>query len=611
MVDAVHKSQVDSLLRNHLGTLLSQVETIAENHLIFEVRDLERLLPKLKIDSVPFKKLVLQEIHPSLVKKQESLAAEIQDSMEHILRDISEIEHIVDFNMETAVSVLQKKGNGELLAEAKNVAIEGLDRSKSQINDLMDRNSQIEKRVQDILREVTFEYVSDLQTLEDSEKVLALKLNLVRANAKEKLKNYGIQFRNVFIKNLNTGQRLSKDAFLRLRGQYFRLRKMTGFAPAIGDLEEKLAHYLTDTQQQISGLPSVYQRLFRLEPLSDEKFFVGRIEELEMLEKNFTDWQGGVRASVAIIGEKGSGRTTLLHFAEEGYFKKQNIIRINLVDITIATEEGLFTLLSNSFADKDASNLDELEARLLEKEEPVVCVLENMQNLFLRTVGGFEAAERLLLFFTRTNNIVFWIVTCTLYSWKYLDKVLNVSKYFQRIIELGAIPNQEIENIILKRHRISGYTLRFEIPERFEKSRKFKKLSTDEKKQNFLRQNYFSQLNEFAAGNVSIAILFWLAAIKDISRDSMVLSPSLEFDYSFLNQLDTDELFTLAALLQHETLSAEEHALIFHQDIEQSLLLFNRMCNRRILLNVQNRFQIHHLLFRPVVRMLKTRNIIY
>jgi hypothetical protein len=176
---------------------------------------------------------------------------------------------------------------------------------------------------------------------------------------------------------------------------------------------------------------------------------------------------------------------------------------------------------------------------------------------------------------------------------------------------LEALTKEEIEAIVMKRHRVSGYQLEFETPAAVTESRKFKKLTSEEERQEYLRQLMFEQLNEFASGNVTIAMLFWLRAIKQASKEKLVLSPLIEFDHAFLYQLSADELFTLGALLHHETLTAEQHALVFHQDVQQSALLLNRLQSKGILVTTANGYVIHPLLYRSMVRVLQTRNILH
>ena len=72
-----------------------------------------------------------------------------------------------------------------------------------------------------------------------------------------------------------------------------------------------------------------------------------------------------------------------------------------------------------------------------------------------------------------------------------------------------------------------------------------------------------------------------------------------------------EELFTLGAILQHEMLNAEAHARVFHQDVEQSVLLLNNLANKGILIEKPVGYFIHPFLYRPVVLVLKSKNIIH
>ena len=48
--------------------------------------------------------------------------------------------------------------------------------------------------------------------------------------------------------------------------------------------QEELFKYLKETRQKIDQLPYIYQRLFEIGPLTDERLFAGREEELALLK---------------------------------------------------------------------------------------------------------------------------------------------------------------------------------------------------------------------------------------------------------------------------------------------------------------------------------------
>jgi len=415
-----------------------------------------------------------------------------------------------------------------------------------------------------------------VQELLDNEALLKLKIQLAQTKAKERIRSYRKKTWQFFKLMIPRIWAYLKQTYGFARGKYFQLRKITGLAPAAGDARSVLYQYLSETQQKISSLPYVYQRLFENRPLTDERFFTGRDEELAQLSEDFKTWQQGYFVTSMIIGERGSGKTTVINFVKERIFKHYPVREID-VQTTIYQPEQFLPYLQKAFPECKAATLPEMEEALMQIEEPPVCIVENIHNLFLRTVDGFDLLERFLLLISRTHRQVYWVLTCTLYSWEYLNKVINISRYFRRVLSLDNLTREEMENVILRRHRVTGYQLFFETPEKIQKSRRFKKLTGEEEQQAYLQDIFFEELQEVASGNVFVAMLYWIRAIRKIENNCLTLSPLIELDYSFIYQLSPEELFTIGALMQHENLKPEEHARIFHQSEEQSVLLFNSL----------------------------------
>lgn len=610
LIDAVTHWQIDHTFESYLAQVKSSVAALSDRHIIFRQRVWENLAPKSRTDEIPLKELVRDETLTILLKRHGVFAQEIGQEVQQALRALAEIDQVVEFNLEAALSLFEKEDEGNPAAAARNLALEGLQRTRNQIGALIAQNQSLVASCRSGLTKNSREFVDSIQELLDSEKILAVKLRVARAQAREQIRVHVRKIWQVTKRALPIISTLGLSLLQRARQQYARIRKAAGLAPAGGVLAEGITHLLTETQSIIAGLPYLYQRLFRIEPLVEERFFSGRQAEWEAIAKDFSAWQKGHIALTALVGERGSGRTSFLNHMERKFAHDFSFTTID-IDQTTCDEIGLLAYLQQVFDQAGAHGLDDLENFILAKSEKRVCIVENIQNLYLRAVDGFAALERFLLFVSRTHGKVFWIVTCTLYSWRYLDKVLNLAKYFHRVITLQALTPEEVEAIILKRHRVSGYRLHFETPASVSQSRKFKKLGAPEERQAYLKNLMFEQLNEFAIGNITIAILFWLRAIKKVTKEELTLSPLIEFDYSFLNQLSGEELFTLGALLHHETITVAQHAHVFRQEIQASDMLLNRMLNKGILVATANGYLIHPLLYRPIVRVLTSKNILH
>ena len=239
-----------------------------------------------------------------------------------------------------------------------------------------------------------------------------------------------------------------------------------------------------------------------------------------------------------------------------------------------------------------------------------IIVLENLQHLYLRKINGFENLKFLFELMSETNENVFWITTCTIYGYRYLQKTISISDYFTNHIELGDLDDKQIVDIILKRHRVSGYDLFFEADENIILNKKFQKLSDDEK-QIQLEKNYFSNLNKFGDSNISLALLFWVRSTSSISEDKITIGHLPKIDFSFLSALSNTKLFILNILLLHDGLTEEDASNINGISIDSNRRLLSTMEDDGILVRKNKLFLINPLLYRPIVEVLKSKNIIH
>jgi hypothetical protein len=312
---------------------------------------------------------------------------------------------------------------------------------------------------------------------------------------------------------------------------------------------------------------------------------------------------------VAIVGEKGSGRTSLINIAETNLLKQVKHYRISLPK-NITTESALASIFSEVSPEKKPSSLDELEEILNSTTTPLAIVVENLQNLFIRTINGFDLIERFLLMMSRVPEKVFWIISCGVYMWNYLDSVLFINRYFYDLIFLDDLKPEVIEEIILTRHRLSGFDLEYQPSESDLNDRRYKKLTSEKDRQAFLEREFFKDLQNLTGGNISIALLRWQLSVKSIKPDKVYIQTDPYFNPQFLHSLEDEELFTLELIIELEVLTIEEHAEIFKIDKQQSERILLRLKNKGILFRTSDGFQIHLLVFKQILKVLDSKNIL-
>jgi hypothetical protein len=247
---------------------------------------------------------------------------------------------------------------------------------------------------------------------------------------------------------------------------------------------------------------------------------------------------------------------------------------------------------------------------LQNEDQQKIFIFENIHNLFLRVIDGFEALERFLLLISNTQSKIFWIVTSGVYAWEYLDRFFKISDNFIRLIFLNKLSKPELIEIISRRHQVSGYGTLFQECEKISNSRQYKKLTSQEERQNYLKDAFFEELTNISGGNIKSAMLFWLSVIQSFDEEKIEIASEITLDQSFGSQIPSDELFSLAAMIEHEYLNLEQHASVFNQSLDETKILIGRLYRKGFLGKVNNDYLVNSFLYRPVVKTLKSKNIL-
>jgi len=140
---------------------------------------------------------------------------------------------------------------------------------------------------------------------------------------------------------------------------------------------------------------------------------------------------------------------------------------------------------------------------------------------------------------------------------------------------------------------------------------KIEKMKDRDDQQNFLKKHYFEKLTKLSAGNIRSSILMWLGSIKEITSESMSVSADMITDYPFISDLPKEELFTLTAIIMHDALDANDYSLVSRENESEGSMMLFRLYNKGLLVKKDENFQIHPFIYRDVVRVLKSLNMLH
>ncbi len=610
--ETILRFRLEQRLRSLSRELGEDTEQLRDRYAVMQEGPVGSRAVDARVEEIPLAELVRDRLEEGAWPRLEAVAEEARVRMLQVSNEIGLQGPVIDAAFETAL--LELRGNEDGVAEARQLVLDCLERSRET---LAGQCEALAAGAEDSLAgvaEALETYIAQVLELMESERLLALKLSLARSRAGDRLEEWGKKLREGLrgLRALSGKRYDSFRVFLRERAgrtvgavsQVTRLgiRKRTAAADAV-------IQYLRDTRFTLESLPAIYRRLFRFEPLGEPALLVGRDRELEVLGQAIEDWRAGHNGLLALIGERGSGRSTLLQLLSTrlpGGLRQRKASPPG----KLGSEEELLAFLNQVFLLEEES-LEALEKVLSEGEGTEVVLLEDTHRLFLRTIEGLEVFNRFLLLMARTHDKVFWLLSCGLYAWLYLDKVLGVGRYVGQVLELKGLPADSLEELLLKRHRLSGIPLVFRADEATQRSKSYRRLESDELRQEYLRGQFFEKLCQASGGNISVAMLQWLSSLRNQENRSFEIDGLTQLDAGIAELVDSEELFAIATTVQHESLTSQELARVFSVPERSARLLQTGLANKGILVERQGSCELHFFLYRTFVRALYEKRFLH
>ncbi len=258
-----------------------------------------------------------------------------------------------------------------------------------------------------------------------------------------------------------------------------------------------------------------------------------------------------VAGGYVLVGPPGGGKRAWLDALEPQVSPPVSRVRLSR---RVASAQELAAALGSELAlEREENPSIETVAAQLNRNGPLVVVLERLENLFLSQIGGYVGFDALDTLIQKTTNAVFWISCCSEAAFNHLSSVRREALLFSSD-RLPAWSEEQIGRLIERRVVDAGYRLDFsELVTR--------KAGTEQRRARLeedAREAYFRLLWDHAEGNPTIALHFFRHSIG-VAPDSRVRVKMFAIpDPAALEDLDEGILIALARLRVHGALTPEE-----------------------------------------------------
>ncbi len=589
----------------------------------------------------------------------ERLTRSVEELRQPVLTALAEAEAVRDvvrFNLDTAIEDLEADALGEATGEAELVDDEGEPDVIANARELtVDGLARAEERLGSVavplaepwrafVRRATEAFEASWTGLHDrvnAENLIAAGLLDLKARTSRTLDRLRQQ-----AERLGARARFALQTWFRFgRIKAKRLVEMgqqaAGLAAQSAVDRQRTLDALAEAATLHAGLPLVYRRLFSFAPLTDPTLFVGRAAELARLTKQAERWHAGLDTSALVVtAEPGGGRTSFLNVLQATVFGADAPARLALTE-RIETEAEIVGRLGAALG-LETDTFGALEEHILAGAagERAVCLVEGLEHLILRAPGGLDLIERTLICLSRTDTRVLWICTAVQPGWRFVERTAPQVSGLVDTLVLPPLSREEVEAALAKRHARSGLPLVFADPPEPTPllARRLGKAETPEARQAVLRSEFFDGLYRAGGTGFRLALLYWLRAADfhrvdgEATADTLTLRPVRPLDFAFVGTFDLPRLFALKALLQHGTLTLEEHDRVFRTTREESYLTFESLHNLRLIqravgaearlaprrngsaaempVEEEARYRLHPLVVAPVTAALRARNML-
>jgi hypothetical protein len=583
------------------------LKEVSEKKWLTKLTAYDKPLSSSDLDSFSPRELISFEYLPNVEASCSTLKNQIVQHIEATRQSISNIEHVAAFNLSSVLESVQKGECGQ--SSIPQLVEEGLDRSENKLDEVLASIANFEKETCEKLLQITKNFIDSNSMLTVNENAFNLRIIVMKAKALKRSEEFGIEI----LARLKTLRR-----FLLQKGKIFLIKSEQLLVPwkrRIGldiggsTIATELSDFLLEVYGKINSLPIIYQRLYKITPLTEMSLFTGRTHEMTILQGAYKSWQKGKYAPTVIIGEKWSGHTSLINYFIDEYIGKDEVISLGKT-VNMVLVSDFMAMWQETLGSKAITTPEHVIAALKEKYKGKVIILENLQNYYLRTFHGFEILTTLIQIITKTSKDIFWICSANIYAWDYLNKSMELSGYFGYVIQMQPFTDEELRELILKKNNISGYKIIYTASENNKSSKKFSKMNYEEQ-QLYLRDQFFNDLNAFAKGNISLALSFWLLSTSNITEESIEITNFQPPDFSFITGLNADKVFIIYLLIMHDGLGFDHLNQVYKKPEDKLQLLVVMMLDDGIIIEKNDRYEVNPLIYRHSINMLKAKNLIY
>lgn len=314
-----------------------------------------------------------------------------------------------------------------------------------------------------------------------------------------------------------------------------------------------LKEMVSPAKKTLTKLPFYYQQLFTSKYNYQNDFWSGRQSELQEARKAIQRHRLGFQGILIITGAWRSGKSFFANYLAGKQFAEDTIFTISAPPAGSTDPD----VLNDTF--REACNAYGNVSDILNAvPDRSVFILDDVELWWEKAENGTVLLDKLLEVFKEFSQKHFFILTFNNIAYQVIDEQISFSHLALHTVELQPFNSRELEDIIMFRHRTSGFDLQVN--------------RTLPAGLTLVSQaRLFSKIFRSSEGNIGSALLCWIANVRDFSKNTVFIQTPPAVDVKLLENIGQNGKVYLMMFLLHKRLTVEKLCRIFREQEENVL----------------------------------------
>ncbi len=438
---------------------------------------------------------------------------------------------------------------------------------KEEVNKELEELKEEESKIHKINKRFLLQLEERMTTTEDflsASKFIKTALNIKQYVKEQDSKKRSFSFKQS-IKNIQSNfkkiadqywYRQSKAAILTAKMRKQLIEKETKINDFI-----HIYNQVKPNKDVLEKLPYYYKQLFINKNHFVFDLWHGREKELAEAENTINELKSANNGALLILGGYNSGKTFLSQYIAQKTYKSNNVYMISPPFEGSVSAVDFNESLRRSF--ENEGNIDKIFAEL---PADAVIIFDEIELWWEKNRNGFALIDKIIDIISKYSNNYLFIVNANTYSFKLINRIQKIQRYFLNTIECGPINAENLEKIILRRHNSSGLKLKL----RKKNQANSLPLSTP---------RFFASMFSYSKGNIGISLQTWLANIYDFDGKCISVTVPKSVNTEVFNSLEDEWYLLLLQFILHKRITIEKLERIQlegQQEIFQKLMVLKR-----------------------------------